>query len=182
MPQHNTLLSLFLQTVRGVLSWRASIVRRCSAGDPSTRPTGKVCIGNLTQATGLEMNTRYRVKVLNQYSATFIISDKVYSMVRDATLKFYGINRSGNSESWFHKPSHTKDGAGKFVKGVGAVTGFTPKEGALQGGWYDCGDHLKDDHLGKLLIYRIIKTVTLKKRPQLPDVALRVRNLRTGKK
>jgi hypothetical protein len=107
-------------------------------------PTGKVCIGNLTQATGLEMNTRYRVKVLNQYSATFIISDKVYSMVRDATLKFYGINRSGNSESWFHKPSHTKDGAGKFVKGVGAVTGFTPKEGALQGGWYDCGDHLKE--------------------------------------
>ena len=110
----------------------------------ATGPSGKVCIGNLTQAAGLEMNTRYRVKVLNQYSATFIISDKVYSMVRDATLKFYGINRSGNSESWFHKPSHTKDGAGKFVKGVGAVAGFTPKEGALQGGWYDCGDHLKE--------------------------------------
>ena len=110
----------------------------------ATGPTGKVCIGNLTQATNLEMNTRYRVKVLNQYSATFIISDKVYSMVRDATLKFYGINRSGNSESWFHKPSHTKDGAGKFVKGVGTVAGFTPKEGALQGGWYDCGDHLKE--------------------------------------
>ena len=107
-------------------------------------PSGKVCIGNLSQATNLDMNTRYRVKVLNQYSATFIISDKVYSMVRDATLKFYGINRSGNSESWFHKPSHTKDGAGKFVKGVGAVAGFTPKEGALQGGWYDCGDHLKE--------------------------------------
>ena len=107
-------------------------------------PTGKVCIGNLTQATGLEPNTRYRVKVLNQYSSTFIISDKVYSMVRDATLKFYGINRSGNSESWFHKPSHTKDGAGSFVKGTGTVTGFTPKEGALQGGWYDCGDHLKE--------------------------------------
>lgn len=113
-------------------------------------PEGIVCVGNLAQATGLQMNTRYRVKVLNQYSSTFIISDKVYSMVRDATLKFYGINRSGNSESWFHKPSHTKDGGGKFV-GVGAdgktavaVTGFTPKEGALQGGWYDCGDHLKE--------------------------------------
>ena len=107
-------------------------------------PTGKICIGNLTQATGLSSDTRYRVKVLNQYSATFIISDKVYSMVRDATLKFYGINRSGNSESWFHKPSHTKDGAGSFVMGTGAVSGFTPKEGALQGGWYDCGDHLKE--------------------------------------
>ena len=107
-------------------------------------PSGKICIGYLSQASGLEMNTRYRVKVLNQYSATFIISDKVYSMVRDATLKFYGINRSGNSESWFHKPSHTMDGSGKFVNGKNAVTGFTPKEGALQGGWYDCGDHLKE--------------------------------------
>ena len=107
-------------------------------------PSGKVCRGNLTQATGLSTNTRYRIKVLNQYSATFIISDKVYSMVRDATLKFYGINRSGNSESWFHKPSHTKDGAGPFTQGVGSVTGFTSKEGALQGGWYDCGDHLKE--------------------------------------
>ena len=110
----------------------------------ATGPTGEICIGNLAQATGLQTETRYRVKVLNQYSATFIISDKVYSMVRDATLKFYGINRSGNSESWFHKPSHTKDGAGPFTKGAGAVAGFTPKEGALQGGWYDCGDHLKE--------------------------------------
>jgi len=110
----------------------------------ATGPTGEICIGNLAQATGLHADTRYRVKVLNQYSATFIISDKVYSMVRDATLKFYGINRSGNSESWFHKPSHTKDGAGPFTKGAGAVAGFTPKEGALQGGWYDCGDHLKE--------------------------------------
>lgn len=110
----------------------------------ATGPSGEICIGNLTQATGLQTNTRYRIKVGNQYSSTFIISDKVYSMVRDATLKFYGINRSGNSESWFHKPSHTKDGAGKFVQGVGSVAGFTPKEGALQGGWYDCGDHLKE--------------------------------------
>ena len=107
-------------------------------------PTGTVCVGSLVQATGITTDTRYRIKVLNQYSSTFIISDKVYSMVRDATLKFYGINRSGNSESWFHKPSHTKDGAGSFVNGKTAATGFTPKEGALQGGWYDCGDHLKE--------------------------------------
>lgn len=107
-------------------------------------PSGTVCVGHLADMAGLSTETRYRVKVLKQYSSTFIISDKVYSMVRDATLKFYGINRSGNSESWFHKPSHTKDGAGKFVAGDAAVSGFTPKEGALQGGWYDCGDHLKE--------------------------------------
>lgn len=107
-------------------------------------PSGTVCIGNISQMTGLAENTRYRIRVLKQYSATFIISDKVYSMVRDATLKFYGINRSGNSESWFHKPSHTKDGGGKFKTGTKDVSGFTSREGALAGGWYDCGDHLKE--------------------------------------
>lgn len=107
-------------------------------------PDGTICVGHLNDVSGLLPNTRYRIKVLDQYSATFIISDKVYSMVRDATLKFYGINRSGNSESWFHKPSHTKDGSGSFVNGKTAATGFVGKEGALQGGWYDCGDHLKE--------------------------------------
>ena len=107
-------------------------------------PEGTICVGHLADVPGLAQDTRYRIKILNQYSATFIISDKVYSMVRDATLKFYGINRSGNSESWFHKPSHTKDGGGKFVSGKNSVTGFTAQEGALQGGWYDCGDHLKE--------------------------------------
>ena len=107
-------------------------------------PDGIICEGHLTDVPELTTDTRYRIKILNQYSATFIISDKVYSMVRDATLKFYGINRSGNSESWFHKPSHTKDGAGSFVSGKNAAAGFTSKEGALQGGWYDCGDHLKE--------------------------------------
>ncbi|WP_407440461.1 glycoside hydrolase family 9 protein [Fibrobacter sp.] len=109
-------------------------------------PKGTVCIGNLTEVGDLPKNQRMRVSVGKQLSSTFIVSERVYSMVRDAILKFYGINRSGNSESWFHKPSHTKDGAGKFVAGkeASAVNGFTSKEGALQGGWYDCGDHLKE--------------------------------------
>lgn len=109
-------------------------------------PKGTICIGNLAQLPDLPMNQRMRISVGKQLSSTFIISERVYSMVRDAVLKFYGINRSGNSESWFHKPSHTKDGAGKFVAGkeAAAVAGFTSKEGALQGGWYDCGDHLKE--------------------------------------
>lgn len=116
--------------------------RRYSAS--TTGPEGTVCVGKLTDIGDLPKETRFRVKVLKQYSSTFIISDKVYSMVRDATLKFYGINRSGNSESWFHKPSHVKDGSGSFVSGKDGVTGFTSQEGALQGGWYDCGDHLKE--------------------------------------
>lgn len=106
-------------------------------------PEGTVCVANLASFS-LPNNQRMRVKVGKEYSASFIVSDRVYSMVRDATIKFYGINRSGNSESWFHKPSHTKDGAGSFVQGDGPVTGFVSKEGALAGGWYDCGDHLKE--------------------------------------
>ena len=112
-------------------------------------PSGKVCIGNLSQlAENLAHNTRYRIKVLNHYSSTFIISERVYSMIRDALLKFFGINRSGNSESWFHKPSHTKDGGGTLVNSGsgGSTAGITVKEGDLQGGWYDCGDHLKESY------------------------------------
>ena len=112
-------------------------------------PSGTVCIGNIVQLAGnLSLETRYRIKVLKQYSSTFIISPRVYSMVRDALLKFYGVNRSGNSESWFHKPSHTKDGAGPVVNDIGgAVAGAVSfKEGDLQGGWYDCGDHLKESY------------------------------------
>ena len=91
-------------------------------------PTGALKRGFLPD--GLPENERLRIKVGNDYSSTFILSDRVYSMLRDAVIKFYGINRSGNSESWFHKPSHLKDGSLAQVD--------------MTGGWYDCGDHLKE--------------------------------------
>jgi hypothetical protein len=112
-------------------------------------PSGTVCIGHIVQLAGnLSLETRYRIKVLKQLSSTFIISPRVYSMVRDALIKFYGVNRSGNSESWFHKPSHTKDGGGPVVNDIGGAVagGVSFKEGDLQGGWYDCGDHLKESY------------------------------------
>ena len=113
-------------------------------------PSGTVCEGKLVELAGnLALDTRYRVKVRKQLSSTFIISERVYSMVRDALLKFYGVNRSGDSESWFHfKPTHAKDGAGPVVNDIGGnvPAGLTFKEGDLQGGWYDCGDHLKESY------------------------------------
>jgi len=93
-------------------------------------PTGALKKGKLP--AGLPTDQRMRVKVGTDLSATFVVSNDLYSMLRDAGLKFYGVNRSGDSESWFHKASHTLDGS------VGG------KPGALQGGWYDCGDHLKE--------------------------------------
>ncbi len=130
-------------------SWKIIAGTNATTGDQkryeamTNGPTGFVCTGSLADMS-LPQNERLRILVGKEYSSTFIISDRVYSMVRDATIKFYGINRSGNSESWFHPASHTKDGGGKFVAGETAVSGFTSQEGALQGGWYDCGDHLKE--------------------------------------
>ena len=109
--------------------------------------SGKIMIGNIPQ--GIPTETRLRIKVGSDISSTFIISDKVYSMVKDAALKFYGINRSGNGESWFHPASHTLDGGGPIVTGADDVRGpfNAALAGTLEGGYYDCGDHLKESLL-----------------------------------
>ena len=61
---------------------------------------------------------KYRVVVGSDTSAEFLIDEQIYSWVRDALLKFYGANRCGDSQSWFHGACHLQD----------AVTG-----------WHDCG-------------------------------------------
>ena len=110
-----------------------------------TGQSGFVQVGKLGNLS-LPTDTRLRIKVGNDISSTFIISEKVYSMVRSAALKFYGINRSGYGESWFHPASHTKDGAGPVTN----VSESSEKSydaslaGTLEGGYYDCGDHLKE--------------------------------------
>ena len=109
-----------------------------------TGPSNIIKIGNIPQS--VPTDKRLRIKIDNDVSSTFIVSDNVYSMVRDAALKFYGIQRSGNSESWFHAASHTKDGGGPVVTDAKAELGTFDESlaGTLQGGYYDCGDHLKE--------------------------------------
>lgn len=106
--------------------------------------SGSIQIGNIPQ--NVPTNTRLRIKVGADISSTFIISDNVYAMVRAAELKFYGINRSGNGDSWFHKASHTLDGGGPVVTNSKDVRGSfdAALAGSLEGGYYDCGDHLKE--------------------------------------
>jgi len=66
---------------------------------------------------------RYKVVVGTNQSAPFVIRADVYSMVKDALLKYYGVARCGPNESWFHAGCHLKD--------------------PVPGGWHDAGDHIK---------------------------------------
>ena len=114
----------------------------------ATGPTGDLKYGHIPH--GVPLDTRLRIKVGNDISSTFIVSDRLYSMVKAAALKFYGINRSGIAESWFRNgaPSHALDGAGPVTEGPQDVRGpyNAALAGTLQGGYYDCGDHLKESH------------------------------------
>jgi len=74
---------------------------------------------------------RWRAVVGTDTSAWFQVTDSVYGWVRDASLRYFGLARSGDS-SWFHGPSHMLDGS------------LDGASGAYAGGWYDGGDHLKE--------------------------------------
>ena len=133
-------------------TWRITAGTNAATNDQqrytvkATGPSGDLKYGHIPQ--GIPVETRLRIKVGTDISSTFIISDRLYSMVKAAALKFYGVNRSGNAESWFRngQPSHALDGAGPVTEGPQDVRGPYNAEfaGTLQGGYYDCGDHLKE--------------------------------------
>lgn len=66
-------------------------------------------------------------------SAEFQIDPRIYNFVFETSLKFFGSNRCGKTDSWIHKDCHLKDGD---ALGAG-------RAGSLAGGWHDCGDHGK---------------------------------------
>jgi hypothetical protein len=94
-------------------------------GDTRYTMDSKVFAGSLYlgQLPALSPGT-FRIVVGSDTSAKFVVDEKLYSWVKDALLKFYGVNRCGNDNSWFHKDCHLQD--------------------AVVGGWHDCGDHLKE--------------------------------------
>ncbi len=71
----------------------------------------------------------YFIVVDKDTSATFNIHPAIYNAVFENSLKFFGIQRCGDTKSHMHAACHLKDGS---------------KVGHdLTGGWHDCGDHFK---------------------------------------
>lgn len=71
----------------------------------------------------------YFLVVGSDTSFPFIIDEYLFNAVFETTLKFFGIQRCGNTNSQLHGACHMKDGS---------AVGHD-----LTGGWHDCGDHFK---------------------------------------
>lgn len=71
----------------------------------------------------------YFLVVGQDTSFQFIIDEYLFNAVFETTLKFFGIQRCGNTHSQLHGACHVKDGS---------AIGHD-----LTGGWHDCGDHFK---------------------------------------
>ena len=125
-------MSVWASNWAGLTSGGDVRYRMTSDGQGTTIAASQVYEGTLP--TDLKEGHYYRVIVGTDTSVAFLVSDNIYGHVRDALLKFMGINRSGDGPSWFHAPSHLKDG----------FLARPSNPGAYKGGWYDCGDHLKE--------------------------------------
>ncbi len=96
--------------------------------------------------SGLNPSTpgEYFIVVGNDTSATFHIHPYIFNAILENALKFFGIQRCGNTKSHFHAPCHLKDGS---------AVGHD-----LTGGWHDCGDHFKPSETLGYVAYALITT------------------------
>jgi hypothetical protein len=95
-------------------------------GDTTSASTEKLYSADFSS---LSTPGEYYLVVGKDTSAHFIINDYLFNAVFETTLKFFGIQRCGDTHSQLHKPCHLKDGS---------AVGHD-----LTGGWHDCGDHFK---------------------------------------
>jgi Glycosyl hydrolase family 9 len=110
-------------TAKGTLLTKAYVNSVTKLYDTLTEgPSGE--LGEAFLPTNLPGGGPYRMASGSDTSAPFMVDEDLYGQLRDATLRFFGVQRSGNSSSWFHPASHQQD--------------------PVPGGWYDCGDHIKE--------------------------------------
>ena len=79
--------------------------------------------------TTLSTQGEYYLVVGTDTSATFHVHPAIFNAIFENSLKFFGVQRCGNTNSQDHAACHMKDGS---------AVGHD-----LSGGWHDCGDHFK---------------------------------------
>jgi hypothetical protein len=94
--------------------------------DSTSRNTEKLYKADFTNLTAIG---EYFIVNGHDTSATFHVHPSIFNAVFENSLKFFGIQRCGNTKSHLHAPCHLKDGS---------EIGHD-----LTGGWHDCGDHFK---------------------------------------
>ena len=96
------------------------------SNDSTSQHTEKLYKADFTNLTAIG---QYFIVNGSDTSATFHVHPSIYNAVLENSLKFFGIQRCGNTNSHLHAPCHLKDGS---------EIGHD-----LTGGWHDCGDHFK---------------------------------------
>lgn len=94
--------------------------------DSTSNATEKLYKADFTNLTAIG---EYFIVNGHDTSATFHVHPSIFNAVFENSLKFFGIQRCGNTNPHLHAPCHLHDGS---------EVGHD-----LTGGWHDCGDHFK---------------------------------------
>ena len=94
--------------------------------DSTSNKTEKLYKADFTNLTAIG---EYFIVNGHDTSATFHVHPSIFNAVFENSLKFFGIQRCGNTNPHLHAPCHLHDGS---------EVGHD-----LTGGWHDCGDHFK---------------------------------------
>ncbi|MEN9354283.1 MAG: hypothetical protein RL318_1608 [Fibrobacterota bacterium] len=106
-------------SLRTVAALNSTLPLQDSTGGVRTGATGILVLPSSLAAGG-----PYRIASPTDTSAPFRIHEDLYGMVRDAGMRFFGVQRAGDASSWFRPTALAGD--------------------PVPGGWYDCGDRLKE--------------------------------------
>lgn len=79
---------------------------------------------------------KFFIKIANQKSYPFIISESVFDNIKDSLILFFKVQRCGPTNPLLHQPCHLSD-ATKLI----GYKDSSSKD--LTGGWHDAGDYIK---------------------------------------
>jgi endoglucanase len=99
---------------------------------------GKFAYAYRIHFTSVSTPGTFCVRVLDQESLPFTIGRQIYAGIADSLLRFFRVQRCGDTRPLLHRPCHMHD-ATSLVEG-NRVLG---RKIDVTGGWHDAGDYVK---------------------------------------